>query len=57
MTLLLITRPSDALSEIMVSSLKAAEGGTVTVVEMTQGVVDYDALVESIFSADAIQVW
>lgn len=57
MTLLLITRPSDELSEIMVSSLKAPEGGPVTVVEMTQGVVDYDALVESIFSADAIQVW
>jgi hypothetical protein len=57
MILHILTRPEDALAQMIIQRQQKAGGTMVDVVDLTQPNPDYDALLEKIFVADSLEVW
>ncbi|MBU6401045.1 MAG: hypothetical protein KGS61_12050 [Verrucomicrobia bacterium] len=51
------TRPDDALAQTVATQQRADAQCQVETVDLTVPEPDYDALLESIFDADSIEVW
>jgi hypothetical protein len=48
----------DACSDLASASIQAIPFGTsVEVIDLSQGQIDYDDLLDKIFSSDSVQVW
>lgn len=53
----ILTREPDEVAEAMMRVQRAGECATVRVISLAGDHPDYDALLEAIFTADAIQSW
>jgi hypothetical protein len=53
----ILTRPADNLANDLISQQRSLPQTAVEVMELTDPVVNYDALVEKIFNADSVEVW
>jgi hypothetical protein len=53
----IVTAEDDALAKEVIAAQSADAQNQVTVADLTKPGADYKALLESIFSADSIQVW
>ena len=52
----ILTRPEDELTREVIARQRALPETSVEVVELTDAMPNYDALVEKIFAADSIEV-
>ena len=53
----LLTKPEDPLAEKIIAEQIRLPDQTVEVVDLAQRQLDYDTLLEKIFTADSITVW
>jgi hypothetical protein len=53
----ILTKPDDALARSVIEAQQQASLGSVTVVDLTEGQPNYDALVDSLFTSDSVEVW
>jgi hypothetical protein len=56
-TLHLLTKPEDPLAEKIIAQQIQLPDRAVEVVDLTQPELDYDIVLEKIFTADSITVW
>ncbi len=53
----ILTRPADELVTTLLNRERAAGQTQIEVVDLTQPVPDYPALVEKVFAADSVVTW
>jgi len=53
----ILTKPDDALARSIVDAQRGNAGLSVKTADLTGAAIDYEKLLEEIFSADAIHVW
>lgn len=51
------TWPDEDLSHVLIDRQRTLPDTTIEIVDLTQNNLDYEALVEKIFTADSVEVW